>query len=395
MKQPVEKFLVRALLKVFFFDVSLIIIFEQTHLLKGMTMYAVIMAGGFGKRFWPWSRSKTPKQFLKLFGDETMIQRTARRLFPIIPPEKTFVVTTKDQKSKIAQQLPELNVDNIISEPFGRDTAPCIGLAAVHISNIAEESDPIQIVLPADHLIVDEEKFRNSLLAGAEFSSKNDCITTIGIEPSRPETGYGYIQRDGSEIEFSGQSIYKVKTFAEKPNPETAKRFVQSGDFLWNSGIFIWKTSTIFNEISNSLPDLYDGLQKIKTAFGKSNQNRIITTVYRQIRPISIDYGVMEKSTNDHVIKGQFGWSDVGSWEEFYKQGEKDVDGNVIRGLSILKKSKNNLIYGDKKLIAAVGLKDLIVIDTPDILLLCNRKNSQDVKLLVDYLHKNDMKKYL
>jgi len=362
-------------------------------------MYGIIMAGGIGKRFWPMSCKKKPKQFLYLFGSQSMIRMTFDRLQPLISPKNILVITNKNHKKLTEKHLPGLPPENIIGEPMGKDTAPCIGLSA--LLTMAQDPEAVQVVLPADHLITDIKEFQRIIALGAELASQKDCLITIGIKPTRPETGYGYIQWDSISDEkilpkqFYTKDILKVKTFAEKPNLATAKRFMESGDFLWNSGIFIWKAKTILHELEESLPELHDSLMQVKKHINKKAFSRALLTAYRQIKSISIDYGVMEKSQNVFLLKGDFGWSDVGSWEAFYKLKDKDSSGNVIIGTSELLDSSNNLIISDKNLVAAIGIEDMVIINTNNIVLICPRNRSQDVKGIVDYLTRKNLKKFL
>ena len=346
-----------------------------------MKLYAVIMAGGVGSRFWPRSKKKKPKQMLKIFGENTLIQNTVERLEGLVPKGNIYVITNKEQKDGIAQQIPEIPVDNIIAEPFGKNTAACIGLASVLVNH--KDNDSVMVTLPADHLIFDTEKFQHTLNKAAEFALNSKGLLTIGITPTRPETGYGYIQYID---ELLGDNIYKVRTFAEKPNISTAKRFLESGDFLWNSGMFIWKADSILSEIQLYLPDLHSGLLEIQNAIGKPNFEETLTSVYGQLKNISIDYGVMEKSKNVYLTKADFQWSDVGSWEEVYQLSDKDENGNVKVGKVYSNKTYNSYIYSKKKFAAVIGVHNLIVINTKDALLICNRDNAQDVKKVVDYL---------
>lgn len=356
-------------------------------------MYAVIMAGGVGKRFWPWSRKKNPKQFLKLFGDKTLIQSTVDRLRPILKDEDIFIITNEVQKNTIEELIPFLKTENIIAEPMGKNTAPCIGLAAV--INSLKDPEAVQIVLPADHLILNDKKFREVLLNAAKVAENEECLVTIGITPTRPETGYGYIQFNESYYPDLDFDVYEVKTFAEKPDVETAKRFLESGDFLWNSGIFIWKVKTILKEIEKSLPDLYEILMKIKKSIGTEKYPGVLNRLYKQIEGISIDYGVMEKSENVTVLKGDFGWSDIGGWEEFYRLEKKDKHNNVLIGENVIKDSSNNLIYSSGRLVACLGLNDMVVIDTGDVVMVCPRNKTQDIRKIVDCLSKKKKNEYL
>ena len=356
-------------------------------------MYAVIMAGGVGTRFWPRSRQKRPKQFLSIFDSRTMVQATVDRLSPLIPREKTYFVLNPQQKAILQEQLPEIPEQNIILEPFGKNTAPCIGLAAIHLSRI--DPDAIMAVLPSDHLIQNEEVFREALQVAGQIAAEKDALVTIGITPDRPATGYGYVQHNEKVMEKNGISVHRVKTFAEKPNYETAVRFLQSGDFLWNSGMFIWKVSTILRELQTHLPEMHSGLMHLQKFIGTERYERELSKFYRQIRSISIDYGVMEKAQNVYVVKCDFGWNDVGSWEEVYKLAEKDRNGNAIVGNGLAMGSKNSYIYSDNELIALLGVEDLIVVKADNAILVCHRDRAQEVKDLVEYLKRKEMDNYL
>jgi mannose-1-phosphate guanylyltransferase len=254
------------------------------------------------------------------------------------------------------------------------------------------------VVLPADHLMQNEEEFRRVLGLAIWVAYESGKLVTIGIHPTRPETGYGYIQHideDNGSNPYFNRGIYKVKTFAEKPNRETAQRFLASGDFLWNSGMFVWKADVILKEIQRSLPELYTELEKIEEAIGSDGVEQAIETGYRTIRGISIDYGVMEKANEVYVLRGDFGWNDVGSWDEVFRISGKDPDGNSVTGKAILHGTKDSLIYSEDKLVATVGVKDLIIIATGDAILVCKRGESQDVKEIADYLRRKQMNEYL
>ncbi len=350
-----------------------------------MKLYAVIMAGGVGSRFWPKSRMIEPKQLLKLFNDNTMIQETVSRLSKLVESKNIYVITNQIQQPLIKSQLKDIPDKNIIAEPFGKNTAACIGLASVIIESI--DSDGVMITLPSDHLISPKNVFHKTIKTAAKFAYENYGLVTIGIPPTRPETGYGYIQMDEKS---SAQDIYKVKTFAEKPNIGTAKRFLSSGDFLWNSGMFIWRVDTILEEIKRLMPDLDDGLNSIKNHIGKSSFDSNLSKVYGQLKGISIDYGIMEKSKNVYITKGEFNWSDAGSWEEVYNLSKKDDKGNAIIGDVYSEESYDNYVSSEDKFTALVGVENLIVINTPDALLICDRSNSQNVKHVVDYLKMNN-----
>ncbi len=355
-----------------------------------MKLYAVIMAGGVGSRFWPRSKKKTPKQLLKIFGENTMIQDTVNRLDGIVEKENIYIITNKVQKAGILTQLPHLPLNNIVEEPFGRNTAACIGLASVLIQH--KDPDAVTLVLPADHIIKGEKEFHDTLLKAAEFADKEKGLVTIGIPPARPETGYGYIQID-EKSDFD--HVFKVLTFAEKPNYATAVRFLESGDFFWNSGMFIWRADVIMEEIKTYMPELYEGMMVVKDAIGKDGFQEVLTNVYGQLKKISIDYGIMEKSKKVYLIKGNFGWSDVGSWEAVYELSEKDEDGNAKIGNIYTDMVTDSYIYSPKKFTAVIGLDNLIVIDNDDALLICKRDKAQDVKKIIDYLKINKLTEYM
>ncbi len=346
--------------------------------------FALIMAGGVGTRFWPKSRTKLPKQYLALTGGETMIQAAVRRFRNLLPDDRIFVVTTKEQESLVNEQLPWVGKENIIYEPMGKNTAPCIGLSAIHIQ--AHDPDAVMIVAPADHLITNTEEYQHVLKNGAKIIRENpSALVTIGIEPTYPATGYGYIQR-GEPLQGNHGNAFKVKAFAEKPNLEVAQQFYSSGEFLWNSGTFLWRADTILSELDELMPDLYDSLLKIKSVINKPDLHKVTEIVYKEIFSESIDYGVMEQASNVIVLEGTFGWSDLGSWQEVFKLASKNKDGNVVFGKPILKNVTNSYIETSDRVVAVLGVDNLIVVDTPDALLICDRKHSQDVKWVVENL---------
>ncbi|BDQ01968.1 mannose-1-phosphate guanylyltransferase [Ignavibacterium sp.] len=354
-----------------------------------MNIYAVIMAGGVGSRFWPRSKKALPKQLLKIFGDSTMIQATVERIDDLIDRNKIFIITNEIQAPEVKNQLKDIPEENIIVEPFGRNTAAAIGLASIIIK--AKDPEAVTIVLPADHIIKEEEIFRNTLHNAAKFAFEKKALVTIGIHPTRPETGYGYIQIDDKKIQ---DNIYKVLTFAEKPNYATAVRFLESGDFLWNSGMFIWRVDTILEEIRTYMPDLFEGLVEIENHLNKKDFHDVLVKTYGQMKKISIDYGIMEKSTKVYLTKGFFTWSDVGSWEEVYQLSEKDSNGNALVGKVYTDKVIDSYIYSPDKFTAVIGVDNLIIINYDDTLLVCRRDRAQDVKNIVEYLKMNKMDEY-
>jgi mannose-1-phosphate guanylyltransferase len=354
-------------------------------------IYAVIMAGGVGSRFWPQSRERSPKQVLEIVGSGSMISNTIARIQPLVRSDKTLVVTNKLQKDIIHKQVPSLPLQNVLTEPLGRNTAPCIGLAAKWVSHY--DPDAIMIILPADHIIRDTEEFLHVLQRAIHVAQESDALVTIGIKPTHPETGYGYIQfEDSSEKNpYAADGIYRVKTFAEKPNLETAEKFLKSGDFLWNSGMFIWKASVILREIEKHIPELGEQLTKLEHAIGTEAYHATLERVYGVIRSISIDYGVMEKASKVFVAKGDFGWSDVGSWDEVVRLTPIDGEGNALRGTVIVKDSHRNYIDAGNKVVATIGIEDVIVVATDDAVLICKKGRSQDVKEVVDYLRRKQI----
>ena len=282
-----------------------------------MEMFAVIMAGGIGSRFWPRSKERKPKQLIRILGQNTMIQNTVERLNGLIAKDHIYIITNKIQKTRVKNQLPDIPVENIIDEPFGKNTAACIGLASILIAD--KNPEAVIITLPADHLINNASEFQKTIKTAVKYANESKGLVTIGINPTRPETGYGYIQINEKRV---ADNICKVTTFAEKPNLSTAKRFIDAGDFFWNSGIFIWRTDTILNEIKNFMPDLDHGLTELRESLNTPDFEKKLANVYGQLKSISIDYGVMEKSRNVYLIKGSFDWNDVGSWNAVYELSE-------------------------------------------------------------------------
>jgi mannose-1-phosphate guanylyltransferase len=354
-------------------------------------LYAVIMAGGVGSRFWPQSRERSPKQVLEIVGSGSMIFNTIERIRPLVQWDQVLVVTNKLQKEIILKQVPSLLVHNVLTEPIGRNTAPCIGLAAKWISR--HDPDGVMVILPADHIIRDTEEFLRVIQRSARVAQESNALVTIGIQPTHPETGYGYIQFEDSpeKNQYAAEGIFSVKTFAEKPNLETAEKFLKSGDFLWNSGMFIWKASVILQEIEKNIPELGDQLTKLDHVIGTEQYQATLERVYGVIRSISIDYGVMEKTSKVFVAKGDFGWNDVGSWDEVVRLTPVDGEGNALRGTVIAKDSHRNYIDAGNKVVATIGIDDVIVVTTDDAVLICKKGRSQDVKEVVDYLRRKQI----
>lgn len=368
-----------------------------------MNNYAVIMAGGVGTRFWPKGTTKIPKQFLKIASDnDTLLQMTYKRLEGLFYDSKIFVVTNTLYKNEVKKQLPKIPDENIICEPMGRNTGPCIGLACLFINQFEPKANVL--VVAADHLIKDVNEFHRVIKSGLKFVNDNGGIVTLGIHPTMPETGYGYIQYDADkvievELEKNGDSsiekIYKVKTFAEKPNPQLAMAFLESGDFLWNSGMFIFRTDTMMGEIYNYMPDLFESLHRLSGNLLSNDFPKYLEDEYSKLKSISIDYGVMEKSQNVYIIRSHFGWNDVGAWDEVYNIKDKNSDGNVNQGRTVTINTKNCLIINDQKIVATIGVEDLLIINTENGLLICKRGEAQSVKEVVDYLRRKGLEQYL
>jgi mannose-1-phosphate guanylyltransferase len=345
-------------------------------------IYAVIMAGGSGTRFWPRSRKNRPKQLLNITGDEILLKKTIELITPIIPIDRIEIVTTLVQADSVKSTVPQIPEENIIIEPFGKNTAPAIGISALAIER--DTRDAVMVVLPADHYIEDKKRFHQTILAGAYQASQGNFVVTIGIPPRGPETGYGYIEAD--EVRDTKNGIYSVKSFHEKPDINTARRFIKQGTFFWNSGIFIARTSTMLKEIEEYLPHNYKGLMKIKASLGTDEESDVINNVYKEMEAISIDYGVIEKSKHVLMIKGDFGWNDVGSWLSAAQYWPKDRNNNAFIGELINLDSSQCIVYSTKKPVALLGVKDLVIVEDEDVLLVCKRERSQDVKKLVEML---------
>ncbi len=356
-------------------------------------MYCVIMAGGVGMRFWPRSREKRSKQFLKIQNGQSLIQATVERFKSIVPPDNIVVVALQSQKKDLIRHLEEFPSRNFVLEPVARNTAPCIGLAALTLRRKDEES--ILVVTPSDHLISGAEPFRRAVQAAVELATEKECLVTLGIKPDRPSTAYGYIQINKNAGVYQGADSFSVKTFAEKPNLETARAFMQSGDFFWNSGIFVFKSRVYLDAVRRYLPDLYQALMDIDAAFGHEAYQDTMEKVYQKIRSISIDYGIMEKTENVLMIRADFDWSDLGSWEQLYKLSAKDENGNASQGHVTLLDSHNCYVSVQRGLVAVLGIDDVVMVQDGDVTLVCHRSKTEEVKQIVERLKKNGMQKYV
>lgn len=348
--------------------------------------YALIMAGGSGTRLWPLSRQNRPKQSLKLVGDRTMFQQAVDRLEPLFKPEQILVVTRREHVSILQAQTPNLPVENFIVEPEGRGTAPAIGLAALHLRH--KDPQAVMAVLTADHYIANQEQFKRVLSAAASLATEGHLVT-LGITPSSPSTGFGYINQGKSLGNVDGFPAFYVERFTEKPNLETASQMIKSGTYSWNSGMFIWRVDRILAEFESQMPDFYAQMLKIEATLESPAYDELIKHLWPQVAKQTIDYGVMEHAQDVAVIPVDIGWSDVGSWGSLLDLLPKNEEGNILVGPTIGIDTYNTLVFGEKRLVATIGVQDLVIIDTEDALLICPREREQDVKDMVELLKKN------
>lgn len=352
--------------------------------------YAVIMAGGSGTRFWPKSTKSLPKQFLNLFGDKTMLQNTAERVEELIPQERIIVVTNNNYIDIVKEQLPGVPAENIIGEIVAKNTAPCVAIAAELIAK--KDKNGVMVVLPADHHITEPAEFRQVLRSAIQKAESGDSLVTIGINPTRPETGFGYIHANkNTEETFNSRKVLSVNGFKEKPNEEVAQQFLDSGDYFWNSGMFIWKADSVLNEISTQLPNLFKEVKKASEFLLSSAQDKAMDDFYSSCESISIDYGIMEGAKSVHVVPGSFGWNDVGSWTAVFELADKDADGNAKKAtFTAFTDSCNNYVSSvSNKVIALVGVNDVAVVETESAILVCDLNSAQGVKQIVDFLKEN------
>ena len=355
--------------------------------------YVAIMAGGIGSRFWPMSRTNYPKQFLDILNTgKTLIQSTYDRFAKFIPAENIYVVTSDTYREIVQNQLSALPAANILCEPSRKNTAPCIAYISYRLAQL--NSDANLICAPADHLITDEEAFQQTCLNALKFTSHIKALVTLGIKPTHPNTGYGYIQYEQLSV---SENVYKVKTFTEKPDLELAKTFVASGDFLWNAGIFVWEIKNIIKAFEKFLPEIHEMFEAEKEHFNTESENDAIDRIYPQCVNISIDYAIMEKADNVYVIPSSFGWSDLGTWASAYDTLEKDYLDNAVAGnnVMIIDATKNMIHVDNKKLVLLQGLEDFIVVDTKDVLLICRKDKEQEIKEYVAEVKRNKGEKYI
>lgn len=355
--------------------------------------YVAIMAGGIGSRFWPMSRAQFPKQFLDILGTgRTLIQSTFDRFLRFIPRENIYVVTSEEYRNIVAEQLPELEITNILCEPSRKNTAPCIAYISYKLNEI--NPDGALICAPADHLILDETGFNKVCLEALDFVSKHKALITLGIKPATPNTGYGYIQYEQQSV---SDNVYKVKTFTEKPNLELARTFLASGDFLWNAGIFVWQVKNIVHAFETYLPEMAELFVAEQGKLNSDEEKEAIGRIYPQCTNISIDYGIMEKANNVYLIPSSFGWSDLGTWNSAYDNMEKDYLGNAVSGDNVIVIDATRcMVHGKKdKLYLLQGMDDYILVDTQDVLMICKKEKEQEIKEYVGEVKRNKGERFL
>lgn len=360
--------------------------------------FAVILAGGGGTRLWPKSRNKTPKQFLRLFGNETMMQIATSRITKIIPWERIIVVTNELYKDEVHKQLPEVPLENIIAEPAKRETALAMLVGALFA--LSKDPEAVVINLASDHIVTDQDEFIRVMKHAAQTASENEYLVSVGIFPTRPSTGFGYI-KIGDDLKKLGHglSLFKVQSFTEKPNEATARAFISTGKYFWNANMYVWAAGVFQKAFETHMPEMYALTEKLPQLSSKAFHDSL-AKIYDKVEPISVDYAISEKATNLVLIPGDFGWDDVGDWKVVYDLEKKDLAGNVVIGDDPTRKilsisSQNNLIHADGKLVAILGVNDMIVVDTDEILMILPKSKSQDVKKIVERLKEENKKEYL
>jgi mannose-1-phosphate guanylyltransferase len=372
---------------------------------KKLSAHAVILAGGRGTRFWPRSRTRSPKQLLNIVGKSTMLQQTVERLRPLIPPDRIWSVTNDAQAAALRKQLPPSARKRVLTEPVGRNTAAAIALAALHIRHGAK-GDALMAVLPADHYIAQPERYRKIVSAALHVADAHGRIVVLGIPPARPDTGFGYIERMEPPSSVDGYEVFPVRRFTEKPELALAKEYLASGMYQWNAGMFFWRVSTFLNALGKFLPKTHEALEALAKHIGKRSYESQLKKIYPKLENISVDYAVLEKATafaggtsskggNVFVIPAEVGWSDIGSWAAVYELLAKQQGENVLAGPGETLDADGNFFWSPDKFIAAVGVRDLVVVETPDALLICPRERAQDVAKIVKSLEQRKLQRLL
>ncbi len=365
-----------------------------------LSTHAVILAGGRGTRFWPRSRTRTPKQLLNIVGNTTMLQQTVTRLRPILSVDHIWSVTNAEQATSLRRQLPVAARRRVLTEPVGKNTAAAVALAAIHVRH-SVKGDALLAVLPADHYIALPELYRRIVRAALQVAQEPDRMVVLGIPPTRPETGFGYVEKMGEPLHVDEFPVYAVRRFTEKPQLEIAKQYLASGNYEWNAGMFFWRISTFMEALKKFLPKTHDALEALSAHIGKRTYDAALKRIYRKLENISVDYAVLERATREEgasrvfVIPAEIGWSDIGSWTAVYELVAKQPDENVLSGKGHALDSTGNFLWSPGKFIAAIGVHNLVVVETPDALLICPRERAQDVSKLVKVLEEKKLKKLL
>jgi mannose-1-phosphate guanylyltransferase len=358
---------------------------------KKLTTHAIILAGGRGTRFWPRSRTRTPKQLLNIVGKDTMLQQTVVRLKPLIPAECIWTVTNAEQAAAVRKQVSAAERKRVLTEPVGRNTAVAIGLAAIHVRHAAR-GDALMAVLPADHYIEQPQKYREIVNAALDVAREPGRMVVLGIPPTRPETGFGYIEKSGEPIEAKGFPVFAVRRFTEKPELRLAQEYLASGSYHWNAGMFFWRVSTLLENLKSFLPKTYTALEKLAGFIGTGKYECKLRAIYPKVENISVDYAVLEPATRTagpprvFVIPAEVGWSDIGSWAAVYQLLAKKSGENVLAGQGHTLDAEGNFLWSPSKFVAAIGVRDLVVVETPDALLICPMNRAQDVGKIAKWL---------
>lgn len=362
--------------------------------------HAVILAGGRGTRFWPRSRTRTPKQLLNIVGRDTMLEQTVKRMLHLVAPPQIWTVTNAEQAAAVKKQLPAASQKRVLTEPIGRNTAAAIALAALHVRRAAK-GDALMAVLPSDQFIADTEKYHRIVRAALEVARDPGRMVVLGIPPTRPETGFGYVERMGDALHSLGFPVYAVRRFAEKPALDLAKEYVASGNYQWNAGMFFWRVSTFLENLKKFLPKSHEALESLAQTIGKKFYDSRLRAIYPKLENISVDYAILENATRQegspqaYVIPAEIGWSDIGSWAAVYELLAKQPGDNVLAGRGLALDASGNFLYSPRKFVAAIGVRDLIVVETPDALLVVPRDRAQDVAKIVKSLEERKLTKLL
>ncbi len=365
-----------------------------------LSTHAIILAGGRGTRFWPRSRTRTPKQLLNIVGKTTMLEQTVARLRPILADDHIWSVTNTEQAVALRKQLPVAARRRVLTEPVGRNTTAAIALAAIHVRHAAKD-DALLAVLPADHYIARPELYREIVRAALQVAKEPERMVVLGIPPTRPETGFGYVERMGEPLQVTGHPVYAVRRFTEKPQLEIAKQYIASGNYQWNAGMFFWRVSTFLGALKRFLPKTHDALETLSAHIGKRTYDAALKRIYGKLENISVDFAILERATREEgassvfVIPAEIGWGDIGSWAAVYELIAGQTDENVLAGDGHTLDAAGNFLWSPDKFVAAIGVNNLVVVETPDALLICPRERAQDVSKIVRALEEKKLKKLL